>query len=125
MAVPERADANWPTTFDLTATRGYLVRILRLDETVFSDLARDQMQTAAALALPALLLFGTTISSWLWLVLWVDDGLDGGAVLVRQVIGGTVVGYACWVLWVFVVERMLAMVWHQVVDRRVLFRVMG
>src|SRR5688500_16476758 len=94
MAVPESAGANWQTAFDLTATRRYLLRIVRLDETVFSDLARDQLQTAAAVALPAILLFGTTIASWLWLVLWVDDGLDGGAILVRQVIGGTIVGYA-------------------------------
>lgn len=125
MAVPGSAGANWQTTFDLTATRRYLIRILRLDETVFADLARDQMQTAAALAVPAVLIFGSTISSWLWLALSVDDGLDGGAVLLRQVIAGTIVGYACWALWVFVVERMLAVVWHQQVDRRALFRVMG
>lgn len=125
MAVPGSAGANWQTTFDLAATRRYLIRILRLDETVFADLARDQMQTAAALAIPAVLILGSTISSWLWLALWVDDGLDGGAVLLRQVIAGTIVGYACWVLWVFVVERMLAMVWRLQVDRRALFRVMG
>jgi hypothetical protein len=112
-------------TFDLAATRRYLVRILRLDETVFSDIAQDQLQTAAALALPAVLLLGSTISTWLWLMLWVDNGLDGGAVLVRQVIAGTIIGYASWVAWVFIVERLLIMVWHQQVDRRALFRVMG
>jgi hypothetical protein len=125
MAVPGSAGASWQTTFDLAATRRYLLRILRLDETVFADLARDQLQTAAALALPAILLLGTTISSWLWLVLAVDDGLDGGAILARQVIGGTIVAYASWVLWVFVVERMLTLLWNQPVDRRALFRVMG
>lgn len=125
MAFPGSTGANWQMTFDLAATKRYIVRLLRLDETVFSDIAQDQMQTAAALALPAVLLFGTTISSWLWLALWVDDGLDGGAVLVRQVIGGTVVGYACWVGWVLIVERLLAMLWNQTVDRRALFRVMG
>lgn len=125
MTAPGSAGANWQTAFDLPATRRYLFRILRLDERVFSDLARDQMQTAAALALPAVLLFGTTISSWLWLLLWVDDGLDGVAVLVRQVIGGTIVSYTSWLLWVFIVDRMLALAWKQPVDRRALFRVMG
>ena len=125
MAVPGSAGASWQMTFDLAATWRYLMRIARLDETVFSDIARDQVQTAAALALPAVLLFGATISSWLWLVLAVDDGLDGGAVLVRQVIGGTIVGYACWAGWVFIVERLLAMLWGQTVDRRALLRVMG
>ena len=125
MAVPGSAGASWQMTFDLAATWRYLARIARLDETVFSDIARDQVQTAAALALPAVLLFGATISSWLWLVLAVDDGLDGGAVLVRQVIGGTIVGYACWAGWVLIVERLLAMLWGQTVDRRALLRVMG
>lgn len=125
MAVPGSAGSSWEMTFDLVATRHYLLRILRLDETVFADLARDQLQTAAALALPAILLFGTTISSWLWLVLWVDDGLDNAAVLVRQVIGGTIVSYGAWLLWVLIVDRVLTMLWKQTVDRRALFRVMG
>ncbi len=125
MAASGSAGANWQTTFDLAATRRYLLRILRLDDAVFSDLARDQTQTAAALVLPAILLFGTTISSWLWLLLWVDDGLDNAAVLVRQVIGGTIVSYGAWLLWVLIVDRALAMLWKQTVDRRTLFRVMG
>lgn len=119
------AGARWQDSFDIPATRRYLGRIVRLDETVFGDLARDPMQTAAALALPAVLIFGLTISSWLWLILWVDDGLDNVAVLLRQVIGGTVVGYACWVGWVLIVEFLLSRLSGRPVDRRALIRVMG
>lgn len=82
-------------------------RLLRLDTTVFRELAGDQRALIPSLALVAVALLLMSLGGWLWWLLEIDFG--SGRFFARSVVGGTIFAYLLWLGWVwvagFILER--------------------
>lgn len=113
------------TSFDLGATWGYLMAVARLEDGVFGRLARDETQSVAAVVLPAVLMLGGTISSWLYLLLAVDANVDAVGVILRGFVLGTIAGWGAWAGWAALTSFLLSWRWGHEVERWPLMRALG
>jgi hypothetical protein len=111
-------------SFDAARTWAFVKRLARTDDTAFREIADDEGQTAAALALPAVVMLAGTIGAWLYFELVVEVELEFAALLLRGFILGTILGWAAWAGGVFVTQQILVRMGHPV-DRWRLARVLG
>ena len=100
-----------------------LMRLLRLDTSVFNDVRNDPAATvpSALVMVVSTLLAG--IGGWLW---WIfQDFGDNGEVFLESVILGSVFSIALWIVWLLVSWVVLSQLFREEADWQQMLRTMG
>ena len=108
---------------DFEVIVGRLLRLARLDTTVFDEVRMDPAATASSFVVAAAAAFAAGLGGWLW---WIQKfDFDGGRVFVQSVILGSLFAIGLWVVWLFVVYVLLTQVFRERADLQQLIRTMG
>ncbi len=100
-----------------------LLRLLRLDTTVFDEVKQDPTATlpAVLVVIASTLLAG--VGGWMW---WVVKGFgDNGKVFFHSVVMGTVFSFALWIVWLLVAWVILTQLFREDADWQQMLRTMG
>ena len=102
----------------------WLVRLARLDLTVFDDVKDDAAATVPALAVAVVASFLSGLGSWLW---WIfqDFPKGGSDVFLKSLILGGILQVGVWFLWVYVAAMILSRGLGAAADLNRLLRTMG
>ena len=108
---------------DFEVIVGRLLRLARLDTTVFDEVRMDPAATASSFVVAAAAAFAAGLGGWLW---WIQKfDFDGGRVFLQSVILGSLFAIGLWVVWLFVVYVLLTQVFRERADLQQLIRTMG
>jgi hypothetical protein len=112
---------------DPNAVLDRVLRLARLDTTVFDEVKDDLNETVPAVVIVAIASLIAGIGVWLWLLIEVPSGVDVdfGNVLVNVLLLGTVFSVVLWAAWVAVTYVVLVQVYKETVDFQTLLRPMG
>ncbi len=112
---------------DPNAVLDRVMRLARLDTTVFDEVKDDLNETISAVVLVAIASLIAGIGVWLWLLVDVPSGadVDFGNVLVNVLLLGTIFSVVLWAIWVAVTYVVLVQVYKETVDFQTLLRPMG
>jgi hypothetical protein len=84
----------------------WLLRLAKLDLTVFDDVKDDVSATVPTLAVAVVASFLSGLGSWLW---WTFEDLpDSGQVLIKSTILGSILQLGVWFLWVYIAAMILS-----------------
>jgi len=108
---------------DLAILTDRLLRLFRLDTSVFEEVRRDPMATIPAVFVVAVSTVLAGVGGWLWWV--VQDFGDNGKVFVHSVILGSVFSVALWIVWLLVAWVILTQVFREEADWQQMLRTMG
>lgn len=105
-----------------------VVRIAKMDMTVFDEVKADAQQTIPAIVVAAIsiLIFG--LGGWFW---WMTtdykdiSGLGVGDILLKSVILGGIISFGLWFAWIIVSYSVLTSVLKATSDVQMLIRTMG
>lgn len=105
---------------------GWVVRLARLDFSVFDDVRNERTATASAI----LIVLGAGIigglGSWGWALQYGEyDGLDPAPVFLKTVIAGSLIQLVIWFAWVYIVYLLTARGFGAQVSFQELVRTMG
>ncbi len=110
-------------TSNLHSVSGWLVRLIRLDVTIFDEIRSEPSATPSAI----IIVFGASvmagIGSWLWAVQW--RGVEATDVFIKSLVVGSVLQTLAWFIWVYLVFQVLARAYGARVDFSELIRTMG
>lgn len=109
---------------DFQVTTNRLMRLLRLDTTVFDEVRLDAAATVPSIVVAAAATFLAGLGGWLWWTVTQDFG-DSGKVFVQSFILGSLFSIALWVVWVLVVYTVLTQLFGAQADIQQLVRTMG
>jgi uncharacterized membrane protein len=101
----------------------WLMRLARLDLTVFDDVKDNAAATAPAIAVVVVASFLAGLGTWLWGV--VEDVPDKGELLLKATILGSIVQIFLWLLWVYIAAMILSRVFGTGADPYRMIRTMG
>jgi branched-subunit amino acid transport protein AzlD len=105
----------------------WLMRLARLDLTVFDDVKDDAAATVPALAVMVIASFAAGLGSWLWWAVQdfplVSDK-NGEAFLKTFILGG-ILQAALWLAWVYIAAMLLSRVFGAGADLNRMIRTMG
>ena len=108
---------------DLAILTERLLRLLRLDTTVFDEVRHDPAATVPAISVVVGSNFLAGIGGWIW---WIaQDFGDGGKVLVQSVFFGTIFSLALWIVWLLVAWVILTQLFREEADWQQMLRTMG
>lgn len=112
---------------DPNAVLNRIVRLARLDTTVFDEVKDDEKELVPAVVIVAVSAFIAGIGAWLWLLMVKPDGLDidYGNVIVKIWLLGTVFAVVLWGVWAAVTYFFLVQVFKEQADIQALLRTMG
>jgi hypothetical protein len=112
---------------DPNAVLDRVMRLARLDTTVFDEVKDDLNETIPAVAIVAIASLIAGIGVWLWLLVDLPDGysVDFGNLLVNVWLLGTIFSVVLWAAWVAVTYVVLVQVYKETVDFQTLLRPMG
>jgi hypothetical protein len=100
-----------------------LMRLVRLDTSVFSEVKDDPAATLPAVIVVIVSTILAGIGGWMW---WLVKGYgNGGKVFLHSVIVGTFFSFALWVVWLFVAYVILTQVFSEDADWQQMLRTMG
>ncbi len=100
-----------------------LLRLLRLDTSVFDEVRRESSATIPAVFVIVAANVLAGIGGWLW---WITQGFDkSGKVFVQSVILGTVFSVALWIVWLLVAWVILTQIFREEADWQQMLRTMG
>jgi hypothetical protein len=108
---------------DFQVVIGRLMRLARLDTTVFDEVRMDPTATASSFVVAAAAAFAAGLGGWLWWIQKTD--FDGGKVFVQSVILGSLFAIGLWIVWLFVAYVLLTQVFRERADLQQLIRTMG
>ena len=108
---------------DFEVMIGRLLRLVRLDTTVFEEVRMDPAATASSFVVAAAAVLAAGLGGWLWWVQEVD--FDKGRVFLQSVILGSLFAIGLWIVWLFVVYVLLTQVFRERADLQQLIRTMG
>ena len=108
---------------DFQVVMSRLMRLARLDTTVFDEVRMDPTATASSFVVAAAATFAAGLGGWLWWIQKTD--FDGGKVFVQSVILGSLFAIALWMVWLFVAYVLLTQVFRERADLQQLIRTMG
>jgi len=108
---------------DFQVVTSRLMRLARLDTTVFDEVRMDPTATASSFVVAAAATFAAGLGGWLWWVQKTD--FDGGKVFVQSVILGSIFSVGLWIVWLFVAYVLLTQVFRERADLQQLMRTMG
>lgn len=107
---------------------GRLVRLAKLDTSVFDEVRDDPKETLPAVAIVAISALLAGIGAWLWLTLVKPFGgldIDFVNILLFIWLLGTILTVGAWALWVGVTWLVLQNVYKEQVEFQTLLRTMG
>ena len=108
---------------DLSILSARLMRLVRLDTTVFDEVKQDPAATLPAVFVVLASTFLAGIGGWMW---WVIKGFgDNGKVFFHSVIMGTVFSFALWIVWLLVAWVILTQLFREDADWQQMLRTMG
>lgn len=112
---------------DPNAVLDRVMRLARLDTTVFDEVKDDLNETVPAVAIVAIASLVAGIGVWLWLLVEAPSGIDVdfGNVLINVLLLGTIFSVVLWAAWVAVTYVVLVQVYKEAVDFQTLLRPMG
>lgn len=112
---------------DPNAVLDKVMRLARLDTTVFDEVKDDLNETVPAVVIVAIASLIAGIGVWLWLLVEAPSGVDVdfGNVLVNVLLLGTIFSVVLWAAWVAVTYVVLVQVYKENVDFQTLLRPMG
>lgn len=102
---------------------GRLMRLARLDTTVFDEVRMDPAATASSFIVAVAAAFAAGFGGWLAWMQEVD--FDKGRVLFQSFILGSIFAVALWLVWLGVVYVLLTTFFHERADPQQLIRTMG
>lgn len=107
--------------FEVVVSR--LLRLARLDTTVFDEVRMDPAATASSFFVVAIATFASGIGGWL---AWIQEfDADEGEVFVESAILGSFFAIGLWIVWLFVAYVLLTQVFRERADLQQLIRTMG
>jgi hypothetical protein len=107
--------------FEVVVSR--LMRLARLDTTVFDEVRMDPAATASSFFVAAAAAFAAGFGGWL---AWVEKfDVDGGKVFFESTILGSIFAIGLWIVWLFVAYVLLTQVFRERADLQQLIRTMG
>ncbi len=109
---------------DMQGLMNRLMRLARLDTTVFDEVRLDASATVPSVIVAVASTFLAGLGGWLWWSMTQDFG-DKGKVLVQSLILGSVFSIALWVAWLLIVYVLLTQVFKAQADIQQLVRTMG
>ncbi len=112
------------TQADMQGMFNRLMRLARLDTTVFDEVRLDPGATVPAVIVVVVATLLAGVGGWLWWTMTQSYG-DGGKVFIQSLILGSVFSIALWVAWLLIVYVLLTQVFRAQADIQQLVRVMG
>ena len=110
---------------DMQGLVNRLVRLARLDTTVFDEVRLDASATVPSAIVAVVATFLAGFGGWLWWVMSSDFDTGSGQVLIKSAILGSIFAIAMWVVWVLPVYVILTQVFRAQADVQQLVRTMG
>jgi hypothetical protein len=110
---------------DMQGLMNRLVRLARLDTTVFDEVRLDASATVPSVIVAVVATFLAGFGGWLWWVMSSSIDTGSGQVLIKSAILGSVFAIAMWVVWVLLVYVILTQVFRAQADVQQLVRTMG
>jgi len=108
---------------DLSILSARLMRLVRLDTTVFDEVKQDPAATLPAVFVVIASTLLAAAGGWMW---WVIKGFgDNGKVFFHSVIMGTVFSFALWIVWLLVAWVILTQLFREDADWQQMLRTMG
>jgi hypothetical protein len=105
-----------------------LIRLVRLDTSVFDEVRGDSTATIPAILVVVVSTLLAGIGGWLWWSIQGFGDLEGGGggdILLKSVIVGSLLSIALWVLWLLVTYVVLTQVFREEADWQQMLRTMG
>jgi hypothetical protein len=100
-----------------------LLRLIRLDTTVFDEVKQDPAATLPAVFVVIASTLFAALGGWMW---WVVKGFgDNGKVFFHSVVMGTVFSFALWIVWLLVAWVILTQLFREDADWQQMLRTMG
>lgn len=111
---------------ELARFRNALVETVRMSDGAFAAVVADPRLRLVGAVLPAALIAPGTVATVVYAgVLLTFDRIDRTETVIRQVLIGTPVGIATWLLWALVIGLGLRLYWRCAVDRGAVLGAMG
>jgi hypothetical protein len=112
---------------DINAILNRVMRLARLDTTVFDEVRDDERELIPAIVIVAVSALLAGIGAWLWLLFVKPDGtdLDFGNVFLKIIVIGTIFAAVLWGVWVAVTYVVLVQFYKEQTDLMSLLRTMG
>lgn len=108
---------------DLNVLLDRLIRLVRLDTSVFDEVRNDASATIPAVAVAVVATFLAGIGGWLWWIM--QDYGDSGQVFLESAILGTLFSIALWMVWLLVAWVVLTQLFREEADWQQMLRTMG
>jgi len=112
---------------DPNAVLNRVMRLARLDTSVFDEVRDDEKELVPAIVVMAVSALIAGIGAWLWLVFDKPEGakVDFGKVLINILVMGTVFTVVLWAVWAAVTYVVLVQFYKEQADLQMLLRTMG
>ena len=108
---------------DLAILSDRLLRLFRLDTSVFDEVRQDPMATVPAIFVVVASTVLAGLGGWLWWI--VQDFGDTGKVFIQSVILGSVFSVALWIVWLLIAWVILSQLFREEADWQQMLRTMG
>ncbi len=112
---------------DINAILNRVMRLARLDTTVFDEVRDDERELIPAVVIVAISALLAGVGAWLWLIFVKPAGvdIDFGNVLLKIIVIGTLFAGVLWGVWVAITYVILVQVYKEQTDLMSLLRTMG
>jgi len=110
---------------DMQSLMSRLMRLIRLDTTVFDEVRLDASTTLPSLIVAAVSIFLSGIGGWLWWVIASDFNTGSGDILLKSAVLGSVFAFGLWIAWVLITYVLLTQMFRAQADIQQLMRTMG
>jgi hypothetical protein len=112
-----------PRATDIGVFADRLLRLARLDTSVFEEVRQDPGATIPSVAVVLISTIMAGLGGWLWL--WREDYYDLSDAFVDSIILGTVFSLALWIVWLLVAWTILTQIFRSDADWQQMLRTMG
>ena len=109
--------------FNYQTLTARLMRLVRLDTSVFDEVRLDASATLPAVVVAVAATFLAGLGGWLWWIM--QDFGESGKVMMQSFILGSIFSVALWIVWLLIVYALLTQVFRAQADIQQLVRTMG
>ena len=110
---------------DMQSLMNRLMRLIRLDTTVFDEVRLDASTTIPSIIVAAVSMLLTGLGGWLYWVMTAPTDAGGSDVFLKSALLGSALALLLWVAWVGVAYLLLTQVFRAQADIQQLIRTMG